>query len=90
MSALQAPKLAVYNDPLIERPLIYIVYFIHLIKVVKKHNVYVYRFVESGQIDGVFLGEVIQLGRINTVYFIRFIDWVQICIVYICHFDEVG
>ena len=87
---MQAPKLAVYNDPLIERPLIYIVYFIHLIKVVKKRDVYVYRFVESGQIDGVFLGEMIQLGRINTVYFIRFIDWVQIYIVYMRHFDEFG
>ena len=54
--------MAVYYDPLIEIPLIYIVYFIHLVEVVKKHNVYVYRFVESGQIDGVFLGEVIQLG----------------------------
>ena len=56
--------------------LIYIVYFIHLVKVVKKHNVYIYSLVESGQIDGVFLGEVIQLGRINTVHFIHFIDWV--------------
>ncbi|ETK09735.1 hypothetical protein T230_04205 [Tannerella sp. oral taxon BU063 isolate Cell 1/3] len=54
--------MAVYNDPLIERPLIYIVYFIHLVEVVKKHNVYVYRFIKSGQIDDVFLGNVIQLG----------------------------